>query len=468
MSGLTIVDSGVANLASIVGAFRALGADPIVSRDPAEVRAAARVVVPGVGAFGAGRAALARCGLDRALVDAAAAGTPLLGVCLGFQLLTQGSDESPDARGLGLLPGTCRRLPPEVRVPQLGWNEVRPEAGARFVSAVGHAAYANSFALPPPQPVAGEIVAISRHGAAFVAAFERGNLLGCQFHPELSGPWGLAVLRRWLDPETAVDSTPHSPFREAASLARRIIPCLDVAHGRVVKGVQFQGLRDVGDPAELAARYQSEGADEIVLLDIAASVESRPAALDAIRRTRATLQIPLTVGGGVRTLDDAALLLESGADKVSVNTAAVRSPQLLSVLARAFGSQAVVLAIDARRQGSGWEVLTVGGREIGHPDALAWGAAGARLGAGELLLTSWDRDGTNLGPDVDLLRAMRERIDVPLIASGGLGDRRAFASAFDAGADAALAASLFHDRRDSIAEVKRSLVEQGFAMREVA
>lgn len=467
MSDLVIVDSGVANLASILGAFRAVGAGPIVSRDAATVRSAQRIAVPGVGSFGAGRAALAVGGLDEALVEAARAGTPLLGVCLGFQLLTEGSEESPDSAGLGLVPGVCRRLPSEVRVPQLGWNAVRPATGARFVTEAGSAAYANSYALSAADRPFRGAVATTRHGVDLVAAFERDNLLGCQFHPELSGPWGLAVLRRWLDPRSQPLLVSPS-VADSAGLRRRIIPCLDVAHGRVVKGVNFQGLRDVGDPAQLAARYQLEGADEIVFLDIAASAESRPAALDAIRRTRAVVQIPLTVGGGVRSVEDAARLLEAGADKVSVNTAAVRRPELLTELAGSFGRQAVVLAIDARRRNRAWQVLVVGGREVGLPDALAWARTGARLGAGEILLTSWDRDGTDLGPDVELLRAMRRRVEVPIIASGGLGDRAAFAAAFAAGADAALAASLFHDRRDSIAGVKRELLERGLALREVA
>jgi imidazole glycerol phosphate synthase glutamine amidotransferase subunit len=469
VSGLVIVDSGIANLASIRGAFGVLGIDCTVTRDAATVRAATRLVVPGVGAFGAGRAALAHGALDRAILERAASGIPVLGICLGFQLLTEGSDEAPGVAGLGLVSGTCRRLPRSVRVPQLGWNGVEPGVGARFVMVGGYAAYANSFALPAPHgPAAGESVAISHHGIDFVAAFERDGLLGCQFHPELSGPWGLALLSRWLDPASARRSPAATLITPSSGLTHRIIPCLDVANGRVVKGVNFQRLRDVGEPAELAARYQDEGADELVFLDIAASVESRAAALESVRRARAVLQIPLTVGGGVRTVDDAARLLEAGADKVSVNSAAVRRPELLSELAQAFGRQAVVLAIDARRRNRFWEVLTLGGREVGQPDALAWGRAGSRLGAGEILLTSWDRDGTDLGPDVELLRAMRRRVEVPIIASGGLGDRAAFAAAFGAGADAALAASLFHDRRDSIAGVKRELLERGIALREVA
>jgi imidazole glycerol phosphate synthase glutamine amidotransferase subunit len=483
VSRTTIVDSGVANLASIAGALRALGDEPEITRDAERVSCAERLVVPGVGSFAAGRAALAAGGLDRAIQQRAAAGVPLLGICLGFQLLTEGSDEAPGIAGLGLLSGTCRRLPPEVRVPQLGWNLVEPAPGARLVTERGFAAYANSFALlwddrsQEPQPSRASTV----HGVPFVAACESASILGCQFHPELSGPWGLRLLERFITQTSGrTPDAARSPREGSAAehlipgLSRRIVPCLDVAGGRVVKGVNFRDLRDVGDPAVLAERYQAEGADELVFLDITASVEGRAASLEAIRRTRSALQIPFTVGGGVRSIDDAARLLEAGADKVSVNTAAVADPALLGRLAERFGRQAVVLAIDARRApgpgaaGSTWEVLVRGGREVALPDAVAWAAAGEARGAGEILLTSWDRDGTNAGPDVELLQAARTRVGAPIVASGGLGSRDAFAAAFAAGADAALAASLFHDRRDSIGALKRALRERGLTLREVA
>jgi imidazole glycerol phosphate synthase glutamine amidotransferase subunit len=493
-----IVDSGIANLASITGALRALGDEPEVSRDRERIATAERLIVPGVGAFAAGRAALAAGGLDRAISERAAAGVPLLGICLGFQLLTEGSEEAPGCDGLGLLPGTCRRLPREVRVPQLGWNLVEPSPNARLVTERGFASYANSFALAwdPRVEERGFRVASTIHGARFVAAMEAASILGCQFHPELSGPWGLRLLRRFLEEgrdalRSARAAAAVDPGADLASpgLSRRIVPCLDVAAGRVVKGVQFTGLRDVGDPAELARRYQDEGADEIVFLDITASIEARGAALATVRRTRQALQIPFTVGGGVRSADDAERLLTAGADKVSVNTAAVGDPSLLSRLAERFGRQAVVLAIDARRHVAAassaadswagasenspadparWEVLVRGGREVARPDAVAWAAEGEAAGAGEILLTSWDRDGTNAGPDLDLLRAVRAHVRVPLVASGGLGDRDAFAAAFASGADAALAASLFHDRRDSIGALKRALRDRGVTLREVA
>ncbi|MGE5803109.1 MAG: imidazole glycerol phosphate synthase subunit HisF [Gemmatimonadota bacterium] len=249
-------------------------------------------------------------------------------------------------------------------------------------------------------------------------------------------------------------------------LRRRIVPCLDVRDGRVVKGVRFQGLRDAGDPAARATRYEAQGADEIVVLDIAASPAERATQLDTVRRVRAVLRIPLTVGGGVRSVADARSLLSAGADKISVNTAAVRRPELLSELAGEFGRQCVVLAIDARRVGSAWEVLVLGGREVGRPDAVAWAQEGERLGAGEILLTSWDQDGTRAGPDVALLRAVADAVRVPVIASGGVGERAHVAAAFDAGADAVLAASVFHDDADTVDGIKADLAIRGIRVRQ--
>ena len=249
--------------------------------------------------------------------------------------------------------------------------------------------------------------------------------------------------------------------------AKRIIPCLDVDGGRVVKGVRFEGLRDAGDPAELAAHYDREGADEIVFLDITASSGGRRILLEAVERTADQVFIPLTVGGGVRSVDDVAELLTHGADKVSVNTAALADPSLVERCAQVFGSQCMILAIDARRRpGGGWEVFSHGGRRAAGRDAVEWAALGERLGAGEILLTSMDRDGTHEGYDVDLLAAVSGAVRLPVVASGGAGTARHMHEAMTrGGADAALAASIFHFGELSIAGVKRELAEMGLEVR---
>jgi cyclase len=248
-------------------------------------------------------------------------------------------------------------------------------------------------------------------------------------------------------------------------LARRIIPCLDVSHGRVVKGVRFQGLRDAGDPAERAALYEAQGADEIVILDVSATPEGRGHQLETVARVREVLAIPLTVGGGVRSEDDAWRLLQAGADKVSVNTAAVERPALLAEIAARFGRQCCVLAIDAALRDGRFEVLVKGGREGTGRDAVAWAREGEGLGAGEILLTSWDRDGTRSGYDLPLIRAVASAVRIPVIASGGADTPEHLAEALEAGADAVLAASMFHDGDRTVAEVKRFLAARGVVVR---
>jgi imidazole glycerol-phosphate synthase subunit HisF len=250
------------------------------------------------------------------------------------------------------------------------------------------------------------------------------------------------------------------------SLASRIIPCLDTDGERVVKGVNFVGLRDAGDPVELAARYNAEGADELVVLDIAASRDRRPTFLETIRRVAAQLAIPLTAGGGIRSLDDARAVVRAGADKVTINTAAVARPELISELSREFGAQAVVLAIDAKRNGDHWDVMVRGGRDSAGLDAVAWAKRSVSLGAGEILLTSVDRDGTQKGFDVPLTAVISRAVTVPVVASGGAKLPEHFVEIFtDGAADAALAASIFHDNIQAIRELKTFLAERGVVVR---
>jgi cyclase len=251
-------------------------------------------------------------------------------------------------------------------------------------------------------------------------------------------------------------------------LARRIIPCLDVKNGRVVKGVRFVDLRDAGDPVEQAARYSAGGADEICFLDITASHEARRILLDVVERTAREVGVPLTVGGGVRERRDVHDLLRAGADKVSINTAAVADPSFVAEMAEAYGSQAIVVAIDAKRAGGGFEVYTHGGRLSTGLDAIAWSRKVAEQGAGEILLTSMDRDGTRDGYDLELTRAVVDAVPVPVIASGGVGaPDHVRAGLVEGGADAALCASIFHDGDHTIAEVKAYLERHGVVVRPV-
>ena len=254
------------------------------------------------------------------------------------------------------------------------------------------------------------------------------------------------------------------------AVAVRVIPCLDVDQGRVVKGINFDNLRDAGDPVELAARYDALGADELTFLDVSASKQGRSTMLEVVRRTADQVFIPLTVGGGVRSVDDVRELLRAGADKVSVNTAAIKNPELLREMAEIFGAQCIVLSVDARRcrkeyAASGFEVTTHGGTESAGIDAIEWARRGEELGVGEILLNSMDGDGTKEGFDLELLRAVRAAVTIPVIASGGAGSAADFPPAVAAGADAVLAASIFHFGEVEISDVKEALDAAGYEVR---
>ncbi|MFM9022191.1 MAG: imidazole glycerol phosphate synthase subunit HisF [Solirubrobacterales bacterium] len=246
---------------------------------------------------------------------------------------------------------------------------------------------------------------------------------------------------------------------------RRVIACLDIDAGRVVKGTNFVDIRDAGDPVELAARYDLEGADELVFLDITATHENRGNVADLARRTADDVFIPFTIGGGIRSVDDAQAVLDAGADKVSVNSAAIARPELIDEMARRFGSQCVVVAIDARRSGEGWEVYTAGGRRPEGIDAVEWAVEAAGRGAGEILLTSMDSDGTAAGYDLELTRTVSEAVPVPVIASGGAGEPEHLVDVLRAGADAVLCASIFHYGRFTVAQVKEHLLAAGVPVR---
>lgn len=248
-------------------------------------------------------------------------------------------------------------------------------------------------------------------------------------------------------------------------LAVRVIPCLDVDAGRVVKGTNFVDLRDAGDPVEIAKRYNKEGADELVFLDITASSDKREITLDVVKKTAEQVFIPLTVGGGIRTVEDMRTLLKAGADKISLNTAAVNNPELISEGSKQFGSQCIVVAIDAKRDGKSWAVYTHGGRTKTKLDAIKWAKKAVELGAGEILLTSMDKDGTKDGYDLELMEAITKVVNVPVIASGGAGKKEHFVDVCKKGASAVLAASLFHFKELSISDLKKYMKDNGVIVR---
>jgi cyclase len=464
---VSIVATGSANLASVRRAVERRGHLAIVTDDPHDVVASPRLILPGVGAFGAAMKELAARGLVEALQHRLLGGMPTLCICLGMQLLCESSEESPGVRGLGVVPGHITRFAAGegVRVPQLGWNLVTPTGDGMFMEP-GWAYYANSYRLA--EAPAGWNVAVSEHGGPFIGAMQRGGVLACQFHPELSSTWGSELIGRWLDGTPALST---GALRTSARKppVSRVIPCLDVANGRVVKGVRFANLRDMGDPATMAAAYESQGADELVMLDVCATIESRRAAVATVQAVRRSVSIPVTVGGGVATVDDAKALLDVGADKVAINSAAVQDPALIARLATRFGRQCVVVAIDAARDasrpGDHWNVVVRSGRERTSLDVVEWAREAASRGAGEVLLTSRDRDGTRDGYDLALLEAVCGGVEIPVIASGGAHSPDHLAAALASGASAVLAASIFHEAEYTVGHIKAALSSRGMEVR---
>jgi imidazole glycerol phosphate synthase glutamine amidotransferase subunit len=518
MSGsawVAVADTGRCNLASMMAALERIGADARVESDPAVLASAPLAVLPGVGAFGPVADRLRSMGMVDAFASRVRSMRPTLGACLGMQLFFEASDESPGARGIAALPGRLGRFASGLRCPQYGWNAV--PAGGPLLAEAGWAYFANSYRLADLP--AGWSGAFSVYGESFVAALEQGPILLCQFHPEISGDWGARLLARWLalgtsqfergatlSPGADLGSGEVARYRvgtaadgqvllnaaggpvappaaggpvalpaagglvappAAGGPARRIIPCLDVEGGRVVKGVRYQGLKDMGDPAELAARYEAEGADELVVLDITAGLKGERTAADVTRAVRAVMGIPLCMGGGIRTLADAERLLAAGADKVSINSRAWRDPELVRGIAREFGSQCCVVAVDAARGPDGVPMAVLdAGHTVLDESAVDWIRRAVDLGAGEILLTSRDRDGTRTGYDTDLLReAVAAAPQVPVIASGGAASPGQIMDGLVAGADAALLAGALHDGSLSIGTIKQYLRQNGVEVR---
>ena len=436
---VVLADYGAGNLRSVCSALARAGAEPVVTNDPAEVAAAPLAIVAGVGH--AARAAAGSGPLADVLRDRVAAGRPVFGICVGLQLLFEQSDEGGE--GLGLLAGRVRKLDAPT-VPHMGWNELASARPSRILDGLDGADvyFAHSYAVQPDDERPRR-----RPGRPRRCGRRRGR--------------GRRACRRPV-PSRAQRRRRGARARErAAVVKKRLIPCLDVAGGRVVKGVRFESLRDVGDPVELAQRYSDVGADELVFLDITATVDGRGPMLELVERAAERLTIPFTVGGGISDLEDARSLLRAGADKVAVNRAAFDDPALLTGLAAEFGAQAVVCAIDAR----GGRVVTHGGRTERDADAVAWAREAVARGAGELLVTSIDADGTREGYDLKLTAAMVDAVDVPVIASGGAGEARHLAEAFDVGAEAALVASIVHERPERVQELKAELKEAGWNVR---
>jgi cyclase len=489
---VALIDYRAGNLTSVRKALAAAGAEVFTPEAAGDIARADGLIVPGVGHFEA--TAVLDAAWREAILVHVRAGKPLLGICLGLQFLFEDSTEAPGLPGLGLLPGRCGRLGPswdpavqlsaegwaEFKVPHVGWNAVNPTRPSRILAGVapGAQAYFTHSYAAPVTPATAATTATGPN--TFASVVEQDAIFGLQFHPEKSGDAGLVMLRNFCDrvagapggaPGASPGPAPGDVADSAHHASKRIIACLDVRDGQVVKGVKFEGLRSAGDPAELAARYNVEGIDEVVILDVTATLESRRALADTIREVARNLFIPLAVGGGIRTEADAAAVVEAGADKVSLNSAALKDPDLISRLAVRYGSQAVVVAIDAKRGPTdagpdGFAVFARSGTSDAGRDAVEWAREAADRGAGEILLTSMDRDGTRSGFDCELTAAVSRAVAIPVIASGGAGTLDHFVEVFTRGrADAALAASIFHFAEHGVLDLKAHLARAGIPMR---
>jgi cyclase len=497
-----VIEYGAGNVGSVMNALGRLGARAAFVPGPEQMPSFDKILFPGDGHFGSAMAALDRSGYAQALREWLSRDRPFLGICIGLQLLFDTSEEAPGVSGLGVIRGGVKKFPCR-KIPQIGWNRTftrRNSGKTGGNSALPHLFrgledaeffyYIHSFYAAPTDDAV--IAAEADYGLRYCSAVERGSLCAVQFHPEKSGEAGLALLRNWAAPSPPIVSgfrTENSARIEISpsenistkeetfgnplcprTLAKRIIPCLDVDDGRVVKGVKFSALADAGDPVELARKYNEAGADELVFLDIGASYKSRATLLEAVERVAREVFIPLCVGGGVRTLDDMRLAMNAGADKVSVCTAALSRPPLLRELADAYGRQCVVLSLDAKRvpaAGGGkpqWHAFSHGGRNDTGLDAIEWAAEAAALGAGEILLNSIDADGTAAGYDLELTAAVLEAAPVPVIASGGAGTLEQIARAAEL-ADAVLAASVLHFGKMTVPQIKTFLREREILVR---
>ena len=452
------------NVGSLRRALVRAGGDVRETMDPVEAAQAERLVVPGVGRFGAYMETLRARGLDVAIRQRIERKAPTLGVCVGMQALTQGSDEDPGVAGLGVIPARCARVS-SARSTVFGWTDVR----ASGAPVRGHAYFVHGFGAPSGGlDPAKTIIASHETGRPFLAGWIDGALLATQFHPEKSGQFGADLLSSWL----RGSATSIEPGMDGAAqgVTRRVIACLDVKNGRLVKGEQFVNLVDHGDPAEAAALYEAQGADEIVVLDIGAAPSGADTMHDVVHSVADRLSVPLTAGGGVRSVEDAQAMFESGADKVAINTSAVRDPSLLTAISDRWGAQATVLAIDARLEDGEYVVTTHGGRTPTALRADAWAREGVQRGAGEILLTSMDRDGANTGYDLAMIQRVGQALNelnapAPIVASGGYGAPEHPTQAIEAGADAALLAGALHRREVTIETIKQAMRRSGVEVR---
>ncbi len=523
---ITLLDYGAGNVRSVVNGIRKLGYDISTVRDPQDIAAAEKLVFPGVGDFGSIMKALRAKGYAEPLVRYLRSDRPFLGICLGLQVLFEESAEAPGVAGLGFIPGKVKRFDTELSVPHMGWNGIRARKPSRLLAGLAGGEkfyFVHSYHVVPEDPSV--VLTATDYGYEFASSIQVGNVLATQFHPEKSGSIGLHLLRNFLSMDRVREGT-LSEARHPTRLAKRIIACLDVRANDagdlvVTKGDRYDvresgEVRNLGKPVELAGRYYDEDADEITFLNITGfrdfPLKDMPM-LEVLRRTSENVFVPLTIGGGIRDFTDkdgrtytalevAHEYFRSGADKVSLGSDAVAiveeylgtgskiGASSIETISEVYGNQAVVVSIDPRRvyvrspdevkhhvietsipgpkgERYCWYECTVKGGREGRPvDAVTLARACEELGAGEILLNCIDRDGTNVGFDLELISAVSQAVTVPVIASSGAGCVEHFSEVFrETGVEAALAAGIFHRREVPIGDVKAHLTAAGVEVR---
>lgn len=450
-----IIDYKSGNIGSIKNILEKLGAEYIISDDPSILKKTNKLIFPGQGRAGPAMEELKNRKLDIFIKNTK---KPFLGICLGMQLLLDYSQED-NTQCLGIIPGQVRKFGTKYPVPQIGWNKIELIGGSNIIPNETNGEYfyfINSYIVETnPEFIFG----ITNYGGNFASIIQKDNYTGLQFHPEKSGDLGIQIIESFL-------KQPKISFFETSNLAKRVITCMDIKNGRVVKGTGYKSLKDSGDPVEMAIGYSNQGVDELVFLDIGATVEDRPTLYDLVRKVSQNVNVPLTVGGGIKSMSDIDTLLKSGADKVSIGSVAISNPELIKKAVEKYGSQCITISIDPKLEGENWIQYISGGNISTGKNTLEFAIEMEALGVGELLVNSLNRDGTKSGYDIALLKAVKERVNISVIASSGAGKLEDFYQVIsEANVDAVLAAGLFHSNTLTIDQVKEYLKSKNVNIR---
>jgi imidazole glycerol-phosphate synthase len=447
-----IIDYGSGNIKSLTNALDRLKTKYLISNNPTELGRMDKLIFPGLGRAGSAMENIRNSGIDRLIKKWK---KPFLGICIGMQILFEYSEEdSTDC--LGIIKGKVKKYK-NINTPQIGWNKVNiTQKDSIFdnLSDSNYFYFVNSYYVEADLKI---VLGATSYGISFPSVVRYENFVGVQFHPEKSSDAGLQILKNFVEGDNS--------YKVKDNSTKRVIACMDVLNGSVVKGVGYKNLAIVGDPVKLAKKYSDDGVDELVFLDIGATINSQRTLLGIIEQVSKELNIPLSVGGGIRSIDDISNVLNAGADKVSIGSAAIENTSFIKEAVNKFGSQCIVVSIDPKKIDGEWYQFSQGGKVNSGIKALDFVKSVIEKGAGEILLNSLDRDGSGLGYDLDLIKAVRNISRVPIIASSGVGKLEHFLEGIQSGADAVLGAGVFHSNKFSIQEVKEFLSNNNILVR---